>query len=511
MAALTWRDVAAPSFGGASQAQQYAGASVDRALSGLSEGLKQFATEQQAGVDSALLGQALQIQDPNQLRQKLADGSLLAGVDLTRVSPKVLQVLDNRVGTLLNQKSTEQGIANAKTSQAATQQNIDFGAQDQTRKTQQQALEDAARPELARQLGLTGPLAALDTKAQQQIAQTNSGLASAVLSREGQRINNATGSFNLTKGKNDYAASQDAIGGVADILSRSATTEDLLTNIEQTKFKSPQAKLAAIGQIEKITNQRLYSPTDAAVASTGSTKTGAKGATPAASSFDTSSVSSPEARDALVGLGRTLSQNNSKGTLADVEANLLDKRSAPEVAQEVAKLFPEVDHAKLSGLITEQMSKNPNLSAADVASALKRSTTSNWLGSTRFSGGLGVDDKSFASNLRDLNTGKADYMSSGNQIVRSAISNIKSADAGVASAEANLSKLRRLQKSKPNIDISGAEDQVTRSQQALDDAIARYRDNPALQPVYIPDAPPPSDTQGIQRLYESGRTRRGGN
>lgn len=489
--ALTWRDVAAPSFSGASQAQQGSGIMLDRALSGLSNGLQQFAADRQAGVDSALLARSMQYQDPAKLREALSTGSLLDGVDLSRVNPKVLESVNNQVGQLLNQAATQQNIDSSKTSQAATQQNIDFNKQDQTRKTQQQMLEDAARPELARRLGLTGALATQDLTAQQQLAKTFSGLTSDKLNQDGQRISNATGSFNLATSRRNDAAGQDAIGAVTNALSNSATTEDLLSQIESTKFKSPQAKLAAIEQVKKVTGVNPYAPIDAQVASTGSHASGTgKGKPAVTNSFDASSASSPEARDALLGLGRTLSQNNTNGVLADVEANLNDKRPAPEVAQEVAKLFPEVDHAKLSGLITEQISKNPGLSAADVASALKRSTTSNWLGSTRFGGGIGVDDASFKSNLTDMATGKADYMSAGNEIVRSAISTIKSADSGLSSAEANLSKLRQLQKAKPGIDTSAAEDRVARSQQALTDAITRYRDNPALHPVYAPQVKP---------------------
>lgn len=481
MAALTWREVAAPNFAGVNQANNGAGVTLDRALSGLSDGLKQFATDRQAGVDSSILARAMQIQDPDQLRKELTTGSLLQGVDLSRVSPKVLESIDGRVGSLLNQAATQQGIVTSKLGNKQTQQNMDINGYEQTRKVSQDGIEDAARGQLAQQLGLTGALANLSTKDQQQVAQTNSSLASAVLSRAGQSISNATGSFNLSTRQRDDKANQAAIGQVGDLLSRNATVDDLRRDFEQTEFASPQARLAALGQLEKTTGQRLYAPVDTEVPATTTTGgTGGKGAGPT----DASVVSSAEARDALSGLGRTMAQNNSKGVVADIEKNLGDTRSAPEVAQEIAKLFPEVEHGTLSGLITEKLSKNPNLSAADVGSALLRSTTGNFFGSDSFGDGVGVDRKTFDANLTDISTGKADYMSAGNQVVRAASAAIKSADKKLADAKSDLSALQRRSSSQPNIDTSRAEARVERQQRQLDAVIQKYRTTPELQPVY---------------------------
>lgn len=481
MAALTWRDVAAPSFGGVNQAFNNAGVTLDRALTGLSEGLKQFSTERQAGVDNSLLARSLQIQDPAQMRKMLADGSLLQGVDLTRVNPKVLEGLNNRVGTLLNQASTEQGIASSKTSQAATQQNMDFGRQDQTRKTQQQMLEDAARPELARQLGLTGALAALPLEQQRATATTNSSLASAELSRAGQRISNASGSFNLGRAQRDDAANQNATAEVAGLIQNNATIEDLRLGFEQTEFKSPQARANALKQLEAVTGQRLYTPVDAGGALQMSAPGGAKGNAPIGSGGG--DVQSTEARQALQEVGRRVAQNNSVGVVADIEKNLGDTRSAPEVVSELAKLYPEVEQGKLTGMVAEAMSENPNLSAADVGSAINRSLTGNWLGSTRFADGVGIDDDSFTANLKAISSGKADYMSVDNQRTRAAGNQIKSADKALADAKSELLSLQRRAQSQTNIDTTRAEERVERLQQRLDDAIQRQQDNPNAKPI----------------------------
>ena len=485
MAALTWRDVAAPNFGGVNQAFNNAGVTLDRALNGLSEGLKQFSTERQAGVDNSLLARSLQIQDPDQMRKMLSDGSLLQGVDLSRVNPKVLENLNNRVGTLLNQASTEQGISSSKTSQAATQQNMDFGRQDQTRKTQQQMLEDAARPELARQLGLTGALAALPLEQQRATATTNSSLASAELSRAGQRISNASGSFNLGRAQRDDAANQNAMAEVSNLIQNNATIDDLRLGFEQTEFKSPQARANALKQLETVTGQRLYAPVDTGGGAVQmSAPGGAKGNAPIGSGGG--DVQSTEARQALQEVGRRVAQNNSVGVVADIEKNLGDTRSAPEVVKSIGELFPAINHGKLTGMVSEAMSQNPNLSAADVASAITRSVAENhWYSSstTSFGDGVGVDDDTFAANLKSIASGKADYMSIDNQRTRAAGNQIKSADKALADAKSELSALQRRAQSQTNIDTSRAEERVQRLQQRLDDAIQRQQDNPAAKPI----------------------------
>lgn len=480
MAALTWREVAAPNFAGVNQANIGAGVTLDRALSGLSEGLKQFSTERQAGVDSSILARAMQIQDPDQLRKELTSGSLLQGVDLTRVNPKVLQTIDSRVGSLLNQAATEQGIVTSKLGNKRTQQDIDFSQYDQTRKVGQNQIEDAARPELARQLGLTGALAQLGTKDQQQVAQTNSGLASAELSRAGQRISNASGSFGLATRKRDDAVGQEAIGAAANAVSNNATIEGMRSDIENTVFRSPQAKMAAIAQAEKLTGQRLYSPVDAPLAA--GAASGTKGNAPIGSGGG--DVQSTKAKLALQEVGRRVAQNNSVGVVADIENNLSDTRSTPEIVQEIGKLYPEYDNDALTSIISEALVNNPNLSAADVGSAVKRSTTGNWLGSTEFADGVGVDRKTLTANLNAIAAGKADYMSADNQRTRAAGNVIKSADKSLADAKSDLIALQRRSQSQPNIDTSRAEERVQRAQQKLDDAIQRQQENPNFLPNY---------------------------
>jgi hypothetical protein len=269
---------------------------------------------------------------------------------------------------------------------------------------------------------------------------------------------------------------------VSNLIQNNATIDDLRLGFEQTEFKSPQARANALKQLETVTGQRLYAPVDTGGGALQmSAPGGAKGNAPIGSGGG--DVQSTEARQALQEVGRRVAQNNSVGVVADIEKNLGDTRSAPEVVSELAKLYPEVEQGKLTGMVTEAMSSNPNLSAADVGSAINRSLTGNWLGSTRFADGVGIDDDSFDANLKAISSGKADYMSIDNQRTRAAGNQIKSADKALSDAKTELMALQRRAQSQTNIDTSRAEERVERLQQRLDDAIKRQQDNPAAKPI----------------------------
>lgn len=512
MAALTWRDVAAPNFSGANQAYQGAAVTLDRALSGLSDGLKQFATDRQAGVDNSILARSLQIQDPAAMRQALASGQLLAGVDLTRANPKVLEALNNRVGTLLSQASTEQGIASSKTSQAATQQNIDFGAQDQTRKTTQQQIEDAARPEQARQLGLTGALAALPTDQQRSVATTNSSLATAALGRDGQRISNATGAFNLDRGRRDDVANQAALSSTANALENNATTDDLRSSVLQ--IKNPQERMLATKAIEAQTGQRLFGTVDDPV----TTGSGGKGGA-AVASTGAQEATTPEARMALSEIGRRVAQNSSVGVVADIEKNKGDTRDPLTVASDLAKSIPNAKQGKIHEIISKAQSDYPGLSPADIGSVIARSPASGGVGSTNigsgdgvFGAGIGIDDAAFKSNLEAMANGKADYMSTGNLETVEVGKTIFKADKAVADARADLTKMQMRQQSQPGVDTDKAQRKLDNAQFALQQLIKNQQASQALQPNYTKAPPRPTKEATnslLQDLYESGRKKRG--
>lgn len=532
MAALTWRDVALPNFGGVSQAYQAAGQSFQQGLSGLAEGLKQFAADRQTGVDNSILARMSQIQDPQQMRQAQASGKFLEGVDLSKVNPKVLEAMNNRVGVLLNQASIEQGIANSKTSQAATQQNIDFGAQDQTRKLGQQAIQDAARPQIAKMLGLSGDVANLPGDDQQKLAQTTSGLATAALGRDGQRISNATGSFNLAKGRRDDAVGQGALNRAADLLSRYGTTDGLRSGIEESQFSNPAEKLATIAYLGKTTGQPLYTPLDAPVdkptgrsgsASSGSNSNSGSGSGAAGKGGKGGNYTPPktyefqseDARMADQALARVNAQDNSAGTLSAVARTINDFRPPLDIAKEIAEKIPGASQAKIADMIVKAKAKHPNMLPSEIGAALEFSPAgSRWYdsGNTTIGDDQGIDDKTFEANLTKMANGRVDYMSASNQNTRAARKALESADKALASAKNDLFALyRRSQSQNGKISTTDAENKVQGAQDRLNELLQLQKETASQQPTYEPVAPPPSDAQGLKRLFEAGKNKRGGN
>lgn len=479
MAALTWRDVAAPQFAGVNQAYQGAGQTLDRALSGLSEGLKQFATTNQEGVDKSFMSQTMKADTADKMR------GLLANMDLTKASPKTLETMGQRVTQLLGQASTEQSIASSKLGDDQTMQNMNINDYKQQRTVDQNQIEDDARGQVAAQLGITGPAALLNTKDQQGLAQTRSGLASAELSRAGQRISNEAGSFRNQTTKRDDAANQNALGEVGNLLSNYATTDDRREAFENTQFASPQARALALRQIEASTGESIYAPIDAPVAGTAGRGAGGKaGAVPA----ETSSPSGA-AGSALFAANAKLAQDNANGVMADVEKNQTDTRDPLTVADDIAELVPDAKQGKISGMIAKYMSKYPGLSAADVESAMLRSPSDSWWGSTNigdksdewFDTGTGIDDTKLVANLESMANGKAGRMSEGSRKTRAIAAGLKSAAAKLDTAKAELAAIRR----RPNVDSSKAEDKVDRMSQALDEAVARQQEDRDSNPNYI--------------------------
>ena len=481
MAALTWRDVAAPQFAGVNQAYQGAGQTLDRALSGLSEGLKQFATTNQEDRDSAILAQSMKAEDAAKMR------GLLANADLSKVSPKVLETMGQRVTQLLGQASTEQGIASSKLGDEQTMQNMNINDYKQQRTVDQNQLEDDARSQVAAELGINGPAALLNTKDQQGLAQTRSGLASAELSRAGQRISNESGSFRNMATQRDDAANQNALGQVGGIPAKYATTDEQRQAFEDTQFSSPQARALGLRYLESATGESYYAPIDAPVAG----KSGTAGGKGKGKAGDTPAADPPTgaAGSALFAANAKLAQDNANGVMADIEKNQTDTRDPLTVAGDIAKLVPNAKPGKIHGMIAKAMSDYPGLSAADVESAMLRSPADSWRGSTNigddpekwFGTGTGIDDSKFKSNLESMANGKAGRMSEGSRKTRAIDAGLKSAASNLDKAKADLAAIRL----RPNADSSKAEDKVDRMSQALDAAVARQQEDRDSNPNYI--------------------------
>lgn len=111
MAALTWREVSAPNFGGVSQALSTAGQLLGNATQGMSQGLTAF---QKAGEDQAasqFMLNEMRRQDPNGFNQ------LMGGVDPTNLTPTAIKSAVDAQGAMaqagLRRQQTQDAAAAA--------------------------------------------------------------------------------------------------------------------------------------------------------------------------------------------------------------------------------------------------------------------------------------------------------------------------------------------------------------------------------------------------------------
>lgn len=144
MAVLTWRNVDAPSDRGNSAITGLTAAArlFDTGASGLGDAIGRFGQQQTALANNAAAQAASRIQDSDQLKAALADGSLYAGlqgVDPSKVDARTVGDINSRVGDLLN-------YAGKDVSNQIQTQNLHTDQYKQNRLETENALIDAARP-----------------------------------------------------------------------------------------------------------------------------------------------------------------------------------------------------------------------------------------------------------------------------------------------------------------------------------------------------------------------------
>ena len=588
MAALTWREVSAPGFGGATGAFRTGAELQSNALTGLAESLKQFQTDRAATVDGQVLANALRVNDPTQYQQNLNNGTFLAGVDPSQVSTKTLGALGDRQRDLL--------------AAAATRQNIDQSAYTHNRAVGENNIQDNARTATADQLKLTNPALRNLSPEQQMAYQRN------LVALEGANINNKTNQFQYTTGVRDDADEQSGIAAGVNVQRNSASAGDALGGIEATEGLTPVARARGIDYLNKAFGN-IYAPTGSGAPSAAAPGTRGGSAydttfnfTPTAQPVtnmairdvvsmqdglkDTQGHSpvgafqinqatlkdfaprvlgsdwesqplSPENQEKIakaifedrkgadlsktwaslpnnspgayknmpweqmrgilaqgeVGqnlptdpaslralsqesqfeINRRQAQNNATGVTADIERNLTNTADAPTVVQDLIKTrMPDADAQDLLRVVTKSMRDNPGLSAADVGSAIARSAspasstpfTRNFMGTTNFGGGVGIDDEVLKNNLDTLRTGKADYMSQDNQRTRKAGEQVASAETAWDQAAQELQALQARQRLQPGISTDKAQAKLEKAQAALQRALSKQQQDPSFRPVW---------------------------
>ena len=236
MAALTWRDVAAPNLGNPQDSINSAAKLLAASTGGLSGALTQFDTAQSDIVNQQAQAALLRYQDPAELQAALKSGALFQGLDQARIRPETMQNANGRVSTLLNN--------------SINKENLQQGIYDNQYVNAERLRELDARQAFALN------------------AQGNGGLPSSIVGqlsineqsklRTGNQTATSTQRTNNQNQENDDLASLST-SVVQSALSASATPNQFRNIVEGGNY-TPKQKAAIYTSYEKATGKKLIGP-----------------------------------------------------------------------------------------------------------------------------------------------------------------------------------------------------------------------------------------------------------
>lgn len=119
---LTWQNVAAPDFSGAVEAQRASALAFDSAMQRLGGAVQTFDNNRKDRADAAVLRNALQYQNADELQAAIASGALMQGVNPDHVRVDALLKAQAQAGQLMGLEKDRQQLATSK-------QAYDFNAQ----------------------------------------------------------------------------------------------------------------------------------------------------------------------------------------------------------------------------------------------------------------------------------------------------------------------------------------------------------------------------------------------
>lgn len=118
---LTWQNVAAPDFSGAVEAQRASAQAFDNAMARLGGAVQTFDNNRKDRADAAVLRNAMQYQNADELQAAIASGALMNGVNPDHVRVDALLKAQAQAGQLMGLDKDRQQLATA-------QQTYDFNA-----------------------------------------------------------------------------------------------------------------------------------------------------------------------------------------------------------------------------------------------------------------------------------------------------------------------------------------------------------------------------------------------
>lgn len=189
---LTWQNVAAPDFSGAVEAQRASALAFDNAMQRLGGAVQTFDNNRKDRADAAVLRNAMQYRNADELQAAIASGALMQGVDPDHVRVDALLKAQQQAGQLMALDKDRQQLA-------ASKQLYEFNK--------------LRNPQLIEGGRLTNAISqqTLDHNAQNQPIT----LATNLAALESQLLTNADARNKYNRGEQDYAANRAAADRVA--------------------------------------------------------------------------------------------------------------------------------------------------------------------------------------------------------------------------------------------------------------------------------------------------------
>lgn len=269
----------------------------------------------------------------------------------------------------MEQQRLDSDLASAALRRAATQQTITGDVYKQNRLESLDAIEDAAREQQARRLGLTGPLAQLSPEQQRQVIAQETDITGGVL-------NNTNRAFQNNVQARDDAANEVGINTSTNIMRRSAGPMDALAELEQMNDLTPREFANTADRLAK-TFGNLYAPQGAAPASGGKGAPGTRSGSPYDATFNFQGTPAPISSMPISDVLKVQEQSRTaqghspmgafqinKATLEDFGPRVLGKdwknqEFTPEAQEKVARaIFEE----RKGGDLTKTWASLPNSS-----------------------------------------------------------------------------------------------------------------------------------------------------
>ena len=146
MARLDWQQITSPNFGSVNDALQLAGESLNRGLAQFKGTFEGIDAQQRDAESNRLMADVLRLQDPAAIRGALADGSLFAGRDVTRLSPDAIRFAQGATGVILRDQGTAAGTDLTRSQTANNAFNLDRAQIQAGRDDQRYNAREALRP-----------------------------------------------------------------------------------------------------------------------------------------------------------------------------------------------------------------------------------------------------------------------------------------------------------------------------------------------------------------------------